>query len=59
MSYFIAPGGSRGGEYLRSRSLSWWVMTWFIFVAVVLTAVGTFFRGAGWSWVWPWRGNAG
>jgi len=59
MSYFIAPGGSRGGEYLRSRSVSWWVMTWFIFVAVVLTAVGTFFRGAGWSWVWPWRGNAG
>ena len=21
----------------------------------VLTAIGTFFRGPGWSWVWPWR----
>jgi hypothetical protein len=31
------------------------VMTWFIAVALTLTAVGTFFRGPGWSWVWPWR----
>jgi len=30
-------------------------MTWFVFVAVILTLVGTFFRGPGWSWVWPWR----
>jgi menaquinol-cytochrome c reductase cytochrome b/c subunit len=58
-SFFIPPtaGGSR--RYLRSRALSWWVMTWFICVAVVLTIVGTFFRGPGWSWVWLWRGHAG
>ena len=31
------------------------MMTWFLFELVVLTAVGTFFRGPGWSWVWPWR----
>ncbi len=24
--------------------------------AIVLTAVGTFFRGPNWAWVWPWSG---
>ena len=42
-------------RYLHSRPLSWWVMTWFISVALTLTLVGTFFRGPGWSWVWPRR----
>ena len=46
-------------DSLRMRPVSWWVMTWFIFVAVVLTLVGTFFRGPGWSWVWPWGSHAG
>ncbi len=41
-------------RYLAARPLSYWVMTWFLFELVVLTAVGTFFRGPGWSWVWPW-----
>jgi Cytochrome b(C-terminal)/b6/petD len=54
-SYVQPPGGKSVAEYLRSRPVSWWVMTWFIFVAVVLTLVGTFFRGPGWSWVLPWR----
>jgi quinol-cytochrome oxidoreductase complex cytochrome b subunit len=44
---------------LRDKPLSWWVMTWFIATAVCLTVVGTFFRGPGWSWVWPWRTHAG
>ena len=26
-------------------------MTWFLFELVVLTGIGTFFRGPGWSWV--------
>jgi menaquinol-cytochrome c reductase cytochrome b/c subunit len=43
-------------RYLSARPLSFWVMTWFLFELVVLTAVGTFFRGPGWSWVWPWQG---
>jgi menaquinol-cytochrome c reductase cytochrome b/c subunit len=43
----------------RERPLPWWVMSWFIAVAVVLTVVGTFFRGPGWSWVWPWSSHAG
>jgi hypothetical protein len=54
-SYFQPPGRNPAGEFLRTRSISWWVMTWFIAVAVVLTVVGTFFRGPGWSWVWPWK----
>ena len=54
-SYFVDPRRGGGYEYLRSRPLSWWVMTWFIAVAITLTMVGTFFRGPGWSWVWPWR----
>ncbi len=54
LSYFI-PAGGRFSSFLRSRALSWWIMTWFIAVAIILTGVGTFFRGPGWSWVWPWR----
>src|SRR5215471_8792255 len=36
---------------LGTKPLSWWIMTWFIAVSICLTAVGTFFRGPGWSWV--------
>ena len=42
-------------RYLASKPLSYWIMTWFLFELVVLTTIGTFFRGPGWSWVWPWR----
>src|ERR1700757_4487927 len=52
-----APTGWMGA--LRTKPLSWWVMTWFIATSVCLTVVGTFFRGPGWSWVWPWGTNAG
>ncbi len=44
---------------LATKPVSWWVMTWFIAVAICLTVVGTFFRGPGWSWVWPWRTHVG
>jgi quinol-cytochrome oxidoreductase complex cytochrome b subunit len=44
-------------RYLGGRPLSYWVMTWFLFELVVLTAIGTFFRGPGWSWFWPWQGS--
>lgn len=43
-------------RYMAGRPLSFWVMTWFLFELVVLTAIGTFFRGPGWAWVWPWQG---
>jgi quinol-cytochrome oxidoreductase complex cytochrome b subunit len=43
---------------LRQKPLSWWIMTWFIATAICLTVIGTFFRGPGWSWVWPWGTHA-
>jgi hypothetical protein len=43
--------------WLASKPLSFWIMTWFLVVTIVLTAIGTFFRGAGWAWVWPWQGG--
>jgi menaquinol-cytochrome c reductase cytochrome b/c subunit len=49
-----------GARIANERSLLWritlpeWIMTWFVVIAVVLTLIGTFFRGPGWSWVWPW-----
>ena len=45
----------RARAWLFCRPLSFWLMTWFLIQAVVLTVVGTFFRGPGWSWVLPWR----
>ena len=42
-------------RYLASKPLSYWIMTWFLVELVVLTVIGTFFRGPGWSWVLPWR----
>jgi len=42
-------------RYLASKPLSYWIMTWFLFELVVLTAIGTLFRGPGWSWIWPWK----
>lgn len=48
------PRGFR--NWLSSQSLSFWIMTLFLLEAVVLTSVGTFFRGPSWSWVLPWRG---
>ena len=50
------PQSAKGfRRWLVGRPLSFWIMTWFLFELVVLTAVGTFFRGPGWSWVLPWR----
>jgi hypothetical protein len=46
------PGGFH--RWLSSHPLSFWIMTWFLVTATLLTAIGTFFRGPGWSWVWPW-----
>lgn len=43
-------------RYLSGRPLSYWVMTWFLIELIVLTAIGTFFRGPGWSWILPWQG---
>jgi menaquinol-cytochrome c reductase cytochrome b/c subunit len=41
--------------WLSTRPLSWWIMTWFVTMVVVLTLVGVLFRGPEWSWTWPWH----
>jgi hypothetical protein len=42
-------------SWLSAKPLSFWIMTWFLTEAAVLTAVGTSLRGPGWQLVWPWR----
>ena len=53
LPYFItAEHGFIG--WLGTRPVQWWIMTWFVVMVVVLTAIGTLFRGPEWSWTWPW-----
>lgn len=42
-------------SWLANRPLSWWVMTWFVTIVVILTVIGILFRGPEWSWTWPWQ----
>ncbi len=42
-------------NWLSAKPLSFWIMTWFLMEAAILTTVGALFRGPGWVWVWPWR----
>ena len=58
-SYTVRQGQQGWLQALAIKPISWWVMAWFIAVAICLTVVGTFFRGPGWSWVWPWRTHVG
>jgi hypothetical protein len=58
---FAARGGGRGGAIRRLLvrvTLPEWIMTWFVVIASLLTIIGTFFRGPGWSFVWPWSPGA-
>jgi menaquinol-cytochrome c reductase cytochrome b/c subunit len=56
---FAARGGAGGGRTRRALArvtLPEWIMTWFVVIATLLTIIGTFFRGPGWAFVWPWSG---
>ena len=48
----FCPWGTK--KRLIAIPLSDWIMTWFVLNATVLTVIGVFFRGPGWSWIWPW-----
>jgi len=52
-----APGPGRFRGWLSAKPLSFWIMSWFLLEAAVLTLIGTFFRGPGWSLVTPWSGQ--
>jgi quinol---cytochrome c reductase cytochrome c subunit, bacillus type len=57
VAMFAARGGENGGRLRRALArvtLPEWIMTWFVIIATLLTLIGTFFRGPGWSFVWPW-----
>ena len=46
---------SRIVTVLSRTSLAFWVFLWFLLVSVVLTVIGTAFRGPGWEYTLPWR----
>jgi menaquinol-cytochrome c reductase cytochrome b/c subunit len=62
----VIPTAVIGGAVLAARrgrprwlwevTLPEWIMSWFVVIAVILTVIGTFFRGPGWMWIWPWTG---
>jgi quinol-cytochrome oxidoreductase complex cytochrome b subunit len=55
---FLARSEGKGQplrRFLALVTLPEWIMTWFVLVAAILTLIGTFFRGPGWSLVWPWN----
>jgi quinol-cytochrome oxidoreductase complex cytochrome b subunit len=48
------PAGS-GRWFAPERRLANTVFTVLVVVSLLLTVIGTLFRGANWAWVWPWR----
>jgi menaquinol-cytochrome c reductase cytochrome b/c subunit len=52
--WFGKPSG-KFQDWLSAKPFSFWIMTWFLMEAIILTTVGSLFRGPGWVWVWPWR----
>jgi menaquinol-cytochrome c reductase cytochrome b/c subunit len=57
---FSASSTASSGRFhrwLASKPLSFWIMSWFLVQAAILTLIGTFFRGPGWSFVMPWSGE--
>jgi menaquinol-cytochrome c reductase cytochrome b/c subunit len=43
------------GWRIRDRKMVVIVFTALALSALVLTVIGAFFRGPGWTWVWPWH----
>jgi menaquinol-cytochrome c reductase cytochrome b/c subunit len=40
----------------RDRKLAWVVFMCLMVGGLIVTFIGSFFRGPGWNWVWPWEG---
>lgn len=55
----LLPGvlGDRGPllRWIGRRSISFWIFTWFLMAAVILTVIAVFFRGPGWEFTTPWN----
>jgi quinol-cytochrome oxidoreductase complex cytochrome b subunit len=44
-----------GRWFAPERRVANTVFTVLAIVSVVLTIIGTLFRGPNWAWVWPWK----
>ncbi len=60
VALFVLPYADRGragaGRWFASeRRIANVVFTALAIVAVALTVIGTWLRGANWAWVWPWK----
>jgi len=40
----------------RDRKLMWVFFLCLMIGGLLVTFIGSFFRGPGWNWVWPWDG---
>ena len=40
----------------RDRKLIWVFFLCLMIGGIIVTLIGSFFRGPGWNWVWPWQG---
>jgi quinol-cytochrome oxidoreductase complex cytochrome b subunit len=40
----------------RDRKVAWIFFLSIMFFGIAVTLIGSFFRGPGWNWVWPWEG---
>ena len=49
-----SPAAAAGVWFHPSRKVQNRVFLLLLFVCVVLTVIGTFFRGPYWAWTWPW-----
>jgi quinol-cytochrome oxidoreductase complex cytochrome b subunit len=41
---------------IRDRKLIWVFFMCLMIGGLIITFIGSFFRGPGWNWVWPWDG---
>ncbi len=56
MSLPLVLGRGRGiGAWIATRSLPFWIFTWFVLSWTVLTIIGVYFRGPGWAFTLPWE----
>ena len=54
LPYVDRKGGGVGVWFARERRRANTVFALLALAVIVLTVVGTFFRGPNWDWVWPW-----
>lgn len=54
VTYWVLRNGKRLADTPLLELLRRLGFTAFLLVLLILTIIGTYFRGAEWKWVWPW-----